>query len=95
MPPAKPAESELTQILSILQRMDKRDRWRTIGGFIRGVIGMIPVAIAVFLTWYTITYGDQLLEKITSMAATQAGKVAQQNMLQDFMNQFNSLNQKK
>jgi len=95
MPPSKPPEDELTQILTILQRMEKRDRWRTIGGFIRSVIGMIPIAIAIFLTWYTIKYGDQLLQKITTMAAQQAGKVAQQNMLQDFVDQFNTLNQKR
>ncbi|MFH0851248.1 MAG: hypothetical protein V1876_00670 [Candidatus Peregrinibacteria bacterium] len=92
--PKTPPPDSLEQILTILKRMDRRERWRTIGGFIRGILSLIPIVIVVFFTWYTIKYGDQLLQKITSMAAQQAGKVAQQNAVTDFMNEFNSINQK-
>ncbi|MDD5041553.1 MAG: hypothetical protein PHX87_04350 [Candidatus Peribacteraceae bacterium] len=96
MPPTspKPPQDKLEQILVILKRMDRRDRLRTIGGFVRTIIGFVPIAIVVFFTWYTIKYGDQLLQKITSMAAEQAGKVAQQNAVSDFMKEFNQINQK-
>jgi len=87
-------EDKLDRIVTILDRMNRRDRLRTIGGFIRGVFSIIPIIIVVFFTWYTIKYGDQLLEKITSMAAQQAGKVAQQNAVSDFMEEFNAINQK-
>ncbi|MDD5103950.1 MAG: hypothetical protein PHX93_06180 [Candidatus Peribacteraceae bacterium] len=93
-PPPKTTEEKLDVIISYLDRMNRRDRWRTIGGFIRGMFSMIPIVIVVFFTWYTIKYGDQLLQKITSMAAQQAGKVAQQNAVTDFMNEFNAINQK-
>lgn len=94
-PPApQTTEDKLDRIVTILDRMNRRDRLRTIGGFIRGVFSIIPIIIVVFFTWYTIKYGDQLLEKITSMAAQQAGKVAQQNAVSDFMKQFNTINQK-
>lgn len=92
--PAPQSEDKLDRIIAILDRMNRRDRLRTIGGFIRGIIGLIPLAIVIFFTWYTIKYGDQLLEKITSMAAQQAGKVAQQNAVSDFMKQFNDINAK-
>lgn len=95
MPPPSPLKTPppdtLTQILTILQRMDRRDRIRTTWAGIRGVLSLIPIIIVVFFTWYTIKYGDQLLQKITSMAAEQAGKVAQQNAVSDFMKQFNNL----
>ncbi|MDD4287941.1 MAG: hypothetical protein PHO20_04450 [Candidatus Peribacteraceae bacterium] len=96
MPPSPSIKEpdSLEQILTILKRMDRRDRMRTIGGFIRSVLSLIPIVIVVFFTWYTIKYGDQLLEKITSMAAQQAGKVAQQNAVSDFMEEFNAINQK-
>lgn len=93
-PSPTPPEDKLDRIIALLDRMDRRERLRSIGGFIRGVISVVPIIIVVFFTWYTVKYGDQLLEKITSMAAQQAGKVAQQNAVSDFMKEFNALNQK-
>ncbi len=94
MPPSPKEPDALEQILTILKRMDRRDRIRTTWAGIRGVLSLIPIVIVVFLTWYTIQYGDQLLEKITSMAAEQAGRVAKQNAITDFIDEFNSINQK-
>ncbi|MFH1444568.1 MAG: hypothetical protein ABIG34_04235 [Candidatus Peregrinibacteria bacterium] len=91
--PAKSLDTP-EQILEILQRMDRRERLRTIGGFIRGIFSLIPIVIVIFFTWYTIKYGDQLLQKITSMAAEQAGRVAQQNAVSGFMKEFNAINEK-
>lgn len=93
-PTAQKPEDKLEKIIVILEKMNRRDRWRTIGGFIRGIFSLIPIVIVIFLTWYTIKYGDLLLQKITSMAAEQAGRVAQQNALSDFMKEFNAINQK-
>lgn len=94
-PPApQTTEDKLDRIVEILDRMNRRDRLRTIGGFIRGILNLIPIIIVVFFTWYTIKYGDQLLEKITSMAAEQAGRVAQQNAVGNFLNGINQKLQK-
>jgi predicted PurR-regulated permease PerM len=93
-PSPQTTDEKLDQIISYLERMNRRDRLRTIGGFIRGALGLIPLAIVLFLTWYGIKYGDQLLQKITSMAAEQAGRVAKQNTLNDFLKEFNDLNVK-
>jgi len=93
-PAPKPPQDKLDRIIELLDRMNRRDKLRTIGGFIRGVFSMIPIIIVVFFTWYSIKYGDQLLQKITSMAAEQAGRVAKQNAVSDFLNEFNNINAK-
>ena len=76
--PPKNTEEKLDAILSHLAALDRRDRLRTIGGFIKGMIAIIPVAILVIGVWYTYKYGDQLLEKIAQQAAKQAAIVTEQ-----------------
>ena len=39
------------------------------------MIGLIPILIMILAAWYTYEYGDQLLEKITKMAAEQAASM--------------------
>lgn len=93
-PIPKPPQDKIDQIITILEKMNRRDRLRTIGGFVRTIVGFVPIIIVVFFTWYSIKYGDQLLQKITSMAAEQAGRVAKQNAVSDFLNEFNAINAK-
>jgi len=90
---AKPptTDEKLDIIVEILQKMNKRDRLRTWGAFIRGTLSLIPIIIVLAATWYTIQNGDALLKKITSMAADQAGRVAQQNA-GGLVDQFNQIN---
>jgi len=83
MPPKKKEapesiEQKLDRILLHLKHLDRRDRLRTIGGFFRGLIGLIPIAVLIFSIWYVYEYGDQLLEKIAQQAAKQAAAVTQQ-----------------
>ena len=90
---AKPptTDEKLDVIVAIPQKMDRRERWKMWGAFIRGTLSLIPVIIVVAATWYTIVNGDALLKKITALAAEQAGRVAAQNAgsLVDQFNQFN------
>ena len=79
-PPPKNTKEQLDLILLYLKKMNKRDRLRTIGGFIRGVFGLIPILIMVFVLWYAYAYGDQLLEKITKMAAEQAASMTTESL---------------
>ncbi|MEI8230712.1 MAG: hypothetical protein WCG83_06295 [Candidatus Peregrinibacteria bacterium] len=78
-PSHNPLEQKLDNILTVIEKMNRRDKWRTIGGFFRSIIAIVPVLVFLWATWYTLQNGDQLLQKITSMAAEQAGRVAQQN----------------
>ncbi|MBU2213608.1 hypothetical protein KKC44_02485 [Patescibacteria group bacterium] len=76
--PPKNTEEKLDAILGHLAAMDRRDRLRTIGGFIKSIITIIPVIILVASVWYAYKYGDQLLEKIAQQAAKQAAIVTEQ-----------------
>ncbi len=73
-----PKPDKIDEILEILKKMNKRDRLRTIGGFIRGIITLIPIIILLGGVWYAYKYGDQLLEKIAQQAARQAAIVTEQ-----------------
>jgi len=78
--PAKKQEKRsvdemLEEILKHLHNLDRRDRWRTIGGFFRGILGLIPIAITVYAVWYLWQHGDELLAKIAQQAAEQAAIV--------------------
>ncbi len=77
--PPKTTDERLDLIIEYLNKMNKRDRLRTIGGFFRGIIGLIPIIFFLLSMWYVYEYGDQLLEKIAETAARQAAAVTTQN----------------
>lgn len=68
-------EDKLDLIVRHLERMDKRDRLRTWGGFFRTIIGFIPLVIFLFSAWYFYNNADEILKKITAEAAEQALKM--------------------
>jgi len=87
--PNPSTNDKLDQILTHLSQLNRRDRLRTIGGFIKGVITIIPVVILIGGIWYAYKYGDQLLEKIAQQAAKQAAIVTEQqgeNVIKQFEN---------
>lgn len=65
-------DDRLDIIIEHLRRMDKRDRLRTLGGFFRGILGLIPIVALLLSIWYVFEYGDELLQKITQQAAKEA-----------------------
>lgn len=77
-PMPKSTNDKLDEIIEHLRRIDKRDRLRTIGGFIKGIIGLIPIIVLIGSIWWAYKYGDQLLEKIAQQAAKQAAIVTEQ-----------------
>lgn len=79
-PASATTADKLDQILYHLDRMDRRDRLRTIGGFFRGILTLIPMLIFLFSMWYFYKYSDQILQKIAEQAAMQAAKFAQPSM---------------
>ncbi|PIR48690.1 hypothetical protein COU80_03225 [Candidatus Peregrinibacteria bacterium CG10_big_fil_rev_8_21_14_0_10_55_24] len=90
-PPATTSvEEKLDEIVLRLKHLDRRDRLRTIGGFFRGVIGLIPIAVLLLSVWYFYEHGDELLAKIAQQAAEQAASVTQQGA-GSFMEQFEGL----
>jgi len=82
-------ESKLDEIVMLMHAMNRRDRLRTMGGFFRGLISIIPIAILAWSTWYFIAHGEELMNRITKQAAEQA----QQSVQLDgsFMEQLESM----
>lgn len=62
---------KLTEMSMHLQRLDRRDKMRTWGGFIRGIIGLIPIVIIALGAWYAYSNTDELIRRITSETTKQ------------------------
>ncbi|MCK5018569.1 MAG: hypothetical protein KAS32_16025, partial [Candidatus Peribacteraceae bacterium] len=71
-------DEKMDIIIDYLHRIDRRDRIRTIGAFFRGMFGLIPILIMIWSVWYFVEHGDDMLQKITGMAAQQAASITQQ-----------------
>lgn len=79
--PTTTTDQKLEAILEHLQNMDRRDRIRTWGGFVRGVISIVPVFVLLWSVWYTYEHGAELLEMISKQAAKQAAEVTKDSAL--------------
>ena len=77
--------------------MDRRDRWRTVGGFFRSLIAIIPVILLLWSAWYFVQHGAELMKMIANQAASSAAEYTKgqsQGMLDQFMNQYSYPNKK-
>jgi hypothetical protein len=68
----------LEQILVHLERMDRRDRLRTVGGFVRTIISLVPMVIFLASMWYVYKHTDELITKVSQEAAKQAAAYTQE-----------------
>lgn len=66
----------LDVIISHLERMDRRDRLRTVGGFLRSLLTLIPLVLFLGSAWYVYTHSTEIIARITAEAAKQAAGVA-------------------
>jgi hypothetical protein len=71
----KSTEELLELILVHMQNMDRRDHWRTIGGFFRGLLSIVPVLIFFASTWYIYAYRDTLMENMSKQVMETMTKV--------------------
>ena len=62
----KSTEELLEMILYYIRRMEKRDKWRTIGGTIRSLIALVPVLLVIWSGWYFYKHGDDVVKMISS-----------------------------
>ncbi len=78
MPPAKSTpvpetiEVKLDKILHHLESLDKRDKWRTVGGFFKFLINLIPILFLLGSAWYFIEHGTDIMKMIADQAASSA-----------------------
>ncbi len=94
LPASDDIAAKLDAMLHHLERMDRRDRLRTWGGFARGLFGLIPLAFFVVSAWYVTTHGDEIIRKVSEESAKAASKYAQEQSA-SFMEQFQNLIPKK
>ena len=74
----------LDEILFHMERLDKRDRLRTVGGFFGGLVRTIPIILMVGATYYMVTRGDEWMDWMIRKSAEQTTAVMQEqtnNML--------------
>lgn len=71
-PPPIGTDEKLDAILHHVGRMDRRDRLRTIAGFFKGILTIIPIIILLGSVWYFYNNGDQLIAKVAEESAKQA-----------------------
>jgi len=73
----KTNDEKLDAIVQHLEQMNKRDRLRTIGGFIRGLLGLIPLVVLLWSLWYFAQNGEALMKMIANQAASSAAQYTQ------------------
>ncbi len=91
-PEAVTVEQKLDVIIEHLHHLDRRDRLRTIGSTVRGLLSLIPLLFLLWSAWYVYKQGDKLLETITRQAATaaaEATKNSSKGMLDDLLERYN------
>ena len=69
-------EERLEEILLHLRRLDSRDRLRMWGGFIHGILALIPTIILLVTVWYFYENGPAILQWVTQETAREAAAVA-------------------
>lgn len=78
MPPAKSTpvpetiECKLDKIILHLEKIDRRDRVRMIGGYFKFLISLIPIVFLLVSAWYFIEHGGDILKMIADQAASSA-----------------------
>ncbi len=84
-------EAKMEEILVHLRRMDSRDRLRTWGGFVRGIIALIPLILLLWSAWYFVEHGAELMKMIADTAASSAAEYTKSQgsgMYEQFLNQY-------
>jgi len=89
--PEPTVEDQLGEILEHLRRMDARDRLRTWGGFVRGIIAIVPLILLLWSAWYFVEHGAEMMKMIADTAASSAAEYTKSQgtgMYEQFMNQY-------
>lgn len=87
--PETSIEEKLDQILVYLHHMDRRDRLRTIGGFVKGMLALIPLVLLLWSTWYFIEHGPELMSEITKQAVQQSAEYSRGSLMEQFEQYMN------
>ena len=67
-------EEMLKEIVEHLRRIDARDKLRTWGGFVRGIIAIVPLILLLWSAWYFVEHGEELMKTVADTAASSAAE---------------------
>ncbi len=84
-------DEKMEEILLHLRRMDARDRLRTWGGLIRGLIAIIPLIILLWSLWYVAEHGQELMKQMANTAASSAAeytKGSSKSLYDEILNKY-------
>jgi hypothetical protein len=88
---ANTVEEKLDVIIAHLEALDRRDKLRTTGAFIRSILAIIPLLIFLWSAWYAVNHAQELMQQITTAAATaaaEATKSGSKSMLDDLLDKY-------
>lgn len=77
--PPETTDERLDIIIEYMRRMDRREKMRSAGAFVSGMIRLVPIAIFLWGSWFFYLHGDSVIQNITEQAARQAAKIAGEN----------------
>lgn len=83
--PVSRIEERLDQMISLLDHMNRRDKWRTVGGFIKGAVTVIPTLILLLSSVYLYLYGSDLIQYLIKETTAQTQQQVQQSFIDQFM----------
>jgi hypothetical protein len=76
-PPHSSTDQKLDRIIDILELMNKRDKLRTWGGFVRSLLHLIPLILVLWSAWFAYAHWEELLKQISRSAAESSAAVMQ------------------
>ena len=76
-PSLQSIEAKLETLVKCMEQMNRRDRPRTAGGFVRSIITLVPVFIVIWGSWYFSQHADELMNKVIEQSASAAAKNSQ------------------
>jgi hypothetical protein len=86
--PVGSIDARLDTMIAILERMNRRDKWRTIGGFVRGLIVVIPTLVIILSSIWLYFYGSSLVQDFIQQTTNQAAQQAQESFMDRMMGSF-------
>jgi len=81
-------ESRLEEIVTVLHRLDRRDRMRTALSTVKTLLTMIPILVFLASAIYLYFYGEDLLQAVAEQTAQRAAEYSEGSM-SNFLEQFN------
>lgn len=101
MPAAKPTpqtpqqvlETKLDLIILHLEKLDKRDKWRTVGSAVKFCLTIIPLLLLLGSGWYFAQNWQEIMTKMATISASVAAEYSKSQsagMFEQFMKQYSS-----